>query len=87
MSPLDLIRGRDGKMVLSKLQAATFHLLLAITVAWITWRKAEFLIEMWLLYAGVAIGHATFDKTAAQIKDFKERKLAKQPDTSPDKLP
>lgn len=75
MSPLDLIRGHDGKMVLTKLQAATFHFLLAVTVAWITWVKQEFLDSMWGLYAAVAVGHAVLDKTGTQIKDFKEKKL------------
>lgn len=75
----DLIVGKDGKLVLTKLQAATFHLLLAVTVAGVTWFKREFNIEMWALYAAVAVGHAVFDKTSAQVKDFKDRQLDKEP--------
>jgi hypothetical protein len=88
MSPLDLIRGRDGRMVLTKLQAATFHALLAATVASITatrlwkfWHSELtdfpnlFDATMWGLYAAVAVGHAVIDKTGAQVKDFKDRKL------------
>lgn len=90
MSPLDLIRGDDGKMVLTKLQAATFHLLLATTVATVTAvriyryvRSGEpptggellFDVTMWGLYAAVAVGHAVIDKTGAQINAFKNRQL------------
>jgi hypothetical protein len=94
MSLLDLIRGRDGRLVLTKLQAATFHLLLALTVASITairlvkFYRSEltdypnlFDATMWGLYAAVAVGHAVIDKTGAQVKDFKDRKL--EADTAP----
>lgn len=75
MNPLDLIRGADGKMVLTKLQAATFHALLAVTVGWVTWLKRDFVESMWTLYAMVAVGHAVIDKTGAQIAAFKDKKL------------
>jgi len=90
MSPLDLIRGTDGRMVLTKLQAATFHLLLALTVSSVTGVRiyrylksgepptgGELLFDfaMWSLYAGAAIGHAVIDKTGAQINAFQNRKL------------
>ena len=74
-NPFDLITGDDGKVVLTKLQAATFHLLLAVTVCFITILKRDFLMEMWLLYAAVAVGHAVIDKTGAQVAAFKDRKL------------
>jgi len=90
MSPLDLIRGDDGKMVLTKLQAATFHALLAATVASVTTVRlyryiksgepptgGEFLFDaaMWTLYGAIAVGHAVIDKTGAQVSAFKNRKL------------
>lgn len=75
MSPLDLIRGQDGRMVLTKVQAATFHFLLAVTVGWVTWIKRDFVDGMWTLYAAVAVGHAVLDKTGAQIAAFKDKKL------------
>ena len=75
MSPLDLIRGADGKMVLTKLQAATFHALLAVTVGWVTWIKRDFVEAMWILYSAVAVGHAVIDKTGAQIAAFKNAQL------------
>ena len=75
MSPLDLIRGADGRMVLTKLQAATFHALLALTVGWVTWIKRDFVESMWMLYSAVAVGHAVIDKTGAQIAAFKTAKL------------
>lgn len=75
MSPLDLIRAKDGSMSLTKLQAATFHFLLAVTVGWVTWIRRDFLEGMWTLYSAVAVGHAVLDKTGAQIAAFKDRKL------------
>lgn len=75
MSPLDLIRSRDGSMSLTKLSASTFHLSLATTVAWLTFKTQAFNETMWLLYAGIAVGHATYDKTMATVKDFKDKKL------------
>ena len=75
MSLLDLIRSKDGSMSLTKLQAAAFHFLLALTVAWVTWIKRDFVEGMWLLYSAVAVGHAVIDKTAAQVAAFKGRQL------------
>lgn len=75
MSPLDLIRSRDGSMSLTKLAASTFHLLLAATVGWLTYRNQRFDESMWLLYSAFAVGHATYDKTLAAVADFKTRAL------------
>ena len=75
MSPLDLIRSRDGSMSLTKLSASTFHALLATTVAWLTYKTQKFNEAMWMLYSALAVGHATYDKTMATIKDFKDKKL------------
>lgn len=83
MSPLDLVRGRDGKMVLTKLQAATFHLLLALTVAAVSYLEKRFIPEMWTFYGMCAIGHAIYDKTAAQVKDFKDKKLQQEVNVPP----
>lgn len=73
MSPLDLIRSRDGSMSLTKLAASTAHFSMAFFVAWLTWKNQRFDMDMWSLYAGIAILHATFDKTAAMVKDFKDK--------------
>lgn len=79
MSPLDLVRSRDGSMSLTKLAASTFHLSLATTVVWITYLTRTFDVEMWLLYAGFAVGHATYDKTMATVKAFKDSITPKEP--------
>lgn len=79
---MDLVTGQDGKLVMTKLQAATFHFLLAATVAYVTFTKAAFLVEMWALYAAVAVGHAVIDKTSAQLKDFKEKQLENRTGTA-----
>lgn len=76
MSPLDLVRSRDGSMSLTKLAAATFHASLATTVAWLTYRSQSFNEAMWLLYAGFSVGHATWDKTMATFKDIKTQKTS-----------
>jgi uncharacterized membrane protein YcjF (UPF0283 family) len=79
VSPLDLMRAKDGSMSLTKLAATTFHFLLAVTVAGVTWIKRDFIESMWMLYAAVAVGHAVVDKAGAQISAFKGRQLEKEP--------
>lgn len=75
MSPLDLIRSRDGSMSQTKLAASCFHFALFVTVCWVTWLKQDFEMEMWILYGGFAVGHASTDKVLASVKGFKEKKL------------
>lgn len=75
MSPLDIVKSRDGSLSQTKLAAACFHFLIFLTVAYITWAKQEFQVDMWMLYATVAVGHSAYDKTLANIKDFKDKKL------------
>ena len=86
LNPMDLIRSRDGSLSLTKLAASTFHILIALTVGWITWIKQDFVESMWMLYAAVAVGHAVVDKTGAQIADFKDRKLEVEATTQPGTL-
>lgn len=72
---MDLVVGRDGKLVLTKLQAACFHLALFVTVCYLTWKKQEFIEAMWGLYAAVAVGHAFLDKTGTQVSAYANKKL------------
>lgn len=72
---MDLLVGDDGKLVLTKVQASTFHALLAATVAYVTYLKQDFIVEMWSLYAAVAVGHAVIDKSAKQWQDYKTKQL------------
>lgn len=60
---------------MTKLAAATGHFLFAATVAWITYIDRVFHLEMWSLYIGTAVAHATYDKTLAAVMAFKGRKL------------
>jgi hypothetical protein len=85
VSLLDLIRSRDGSLSQTKLAASCFHLAMFVTVCWITYVKRDFVLDMWVLYAGVAVGHAVVDKAGAQIQDFKTKKLDKE--TQPGTLP
>ena len=72
---LTLIASKDGSLSLTKLAAACFHFALFSTACWLTYRKAEWIAEMWTLYAMVAVGHAAFDKTAAQVKAVKDKQI------------
>jgi hypothetical protein len=74
MTPLDLIRAKDGSMSLTKLAAATAHGLMAAGFGLVTWQKG-FISELWLIYGGYALGHAVLDKAGAQVADFKNKKL------------
>lgn len=78
MSPLDLIRSKDGSMSLTKLAASTFHFLLAVWVSWHTYTKG-FSETVWLLYGSFAVGHAAYDKSLAVVNSFKNKKLDTQP--------
>ena len=73
--PSDIILSRDGKIALTKVAAATFHLNIAIAVAYVTYKNGTFDIGMWTLYGTFAVGHAAYDKTSAQVKAFKDAKL------------
>lgn len=75
MSPLDLVRSRDGSMSLTKLAAATGHFLFAVAVAWLTYIDRRFDQNMWSLYIATAVLHASYDKTLAAVMAFKDRKL------------
>lgn len=75
MNPLDLVVSKDGSLSLTKLAASCFHFAIFVTVCWLTYIKREFLFEMWGLYAAVAVGHASYDKTLANVRAFKDRKL------------
>lgn len=87
MSPLDLIRSRDGSLSLTKLAATTFHLSMAVACVSITAARLVRFIEtlnapidspifeigMWTLWAGVAVGHAVVDKAGAQVAAYKDK--------------
>jgi hypothetical protein len=77
MKIADLVQSRDGSLSLTKLAASTAHLLMASGFFVITWRQG-FIPDLWLIYGGFAIGHATVDKVAAQVKDFKDQQLKGQ---------
>jgi len=77
MSPLDLIRSSgDGSLSLTKLAATTAHALMAVAFfKQQVWGDPTFNETAWMVYGLFAIGHAAYDKTSAQVKDFKDRKL------------
>ena len=74
MKVLNLITSKDGSLSLTKLAACTFHLTLAVWVSWTTYTKG-FNLEIWVLYGGFAVGHATYDKTMATVSAFKNRQI------------
>lgn len=77
MSPLDLIRAKDGSMSLTKLAASTAHALMAAMFLRITFREG-YIEGLWLIYGTLAISHAAVDKGMALTKAFKDAKLEKE---------
>lgn len=78
----DLITAPDDSLSLTKLAAATAHFLMAAAFCkQQVVGDAPFNEAMWLCYGGFAIAHAAYDKTSAQVKDFKEKKLEQQAGT------
>lgn len=77
MSPLDLVRGRDGTMDLTKLSATSAHLLMAAAFCRMQVLPAapEFSETLWMVYGGFAIFHHLANKGAAMFADFKDKKL------------
>lgn len=87
-SVMDLVTGKDGKLVLTKMSAASFHLVLFLTVSAISavriykyfnneqmdW-PGVFDGVMWGIYGSFAVVHAIVDKTGTQITQFKEKQL------------
>jgi hypothetical protein len=64
-NPLDMVTNSEGKLVLTKLQAATFHASIAMAALYITWKSGTFNLDMWQLYAIASVGHHILDKGAA----------------------
>lgn len=82
MSPLDLIRAKDGSMSLTKLAAATAHALMAAGFARITWTTG-YVEGLWVTYGGLTVIHAMGDKAVARFAAFKDKKLdAETPGTT-----
>lgn len=72
----DLVTAPDGSLSLTKLAASTAHFLMAVSFFRLqVLGESEFNETLWLVYGGFAIAHASYDKTAAMVKDFKEKKL------------
>lgn len=72
---LSLICSRDGSLSLTKLAAATAHLLMAAAFVRLQVVGGSFDEVLWLVYGGFAITHAVVDKGSAQIAQFKREKL------------
>jgi hypothetical protein len=73
--PLGLVTSKDGSLSLTKLSAATAHAFMALSFFRLQVLGGEFNETLWLVYGGFAIAHAAYDKTAAQVKAFKERQI------------
>jgi hypothetical protein len=78
MKLTDLIQSKDGSLSLTKLAAATGHLNVAIAFVWVTYDKG-FIAEMWALYLGGVVLHASVDKGMAVINAFKTKQLEPKP--------
>jgi hypothetical protein len=75
----DIVRSKDGSLSLTKLAASTAHALMAAAFFRLQVLGAsEFNEMLWVVYGGFAIAHATYDKTVATVKDFKDRKANRE---------
>lgn len=76
MKLASLVTARDGSLSLTKLAAATAHLLMAVAFLRLqVLGDAPFNEVLWLVYGGFAIAHAAYDKTAAMVKDVREKRI------------
>ncbi len=78
---MNFVRGlvcssRDGSLSLTKLAAATAHLLMAGAFFRMQVLEGAFDYALWVAYGGFAIAHATYDKTAAMWSEYKSKKEA-----------
>jgi hypothetical protein len=82
MKLTELVCTPDGELSLTKLAACTAHLGMAAAFFRSQVLGAcAFNSELWLVYAGFAIGHASYDKTLGVVRGLTEQRLdaAKQP--------
>jgi hypothetical protein len=71
-----LITARDGTVSLTKLAAATAHFLMAAAFLRLqVLGDAPFNEMLWIVYGGFSIAHAAYDKTAAMVKDVREKRI------------
>ncbi len=73
MKITDLILSKDGSISLTKVAACTAHLSMAINFWLVSFGKAQFIWDLWLIYAGLTIGHASADKGMKIWQAIKER--------------
>lgn len=81
----DLVKSRDGSLSLTKLAAATAHFLMAVAFIrlQVLAESADFNESLWLIYGMFAIGHASYDKTANMVKEYRERSRGATPHEEP----
>lgn len=63
----------DGSGSVTKTFVTLAHVLLFLTVIFVTILKRDFHFEMWSLYLGATIFHATYDKTMAVVSEYKNK--------------
>ena len=72
MKLAELITSKDGSLSYTKLAACTGHLVLASSFIMLTWKNG-FIGEMWMIYAGFTVGHASYAKTLQIVKSIKDK--------------
>lgn len=70
-----LFVGEDGKFSYTKFFAIVFHIQLAISVGWRTYKDETFDTNMWWLYAALAAGHVTVNKALSAFQSVQNRKI------------
>lgn len=64
----------DGSLSLSRLAAATAHILAAIFFVYWNLTEEKFNWDLWVIYLGFATGHAIWDKSWMTTKGVKNDK-------------
>lgn len=73
-----LVVGEDGALSYSKIFALVFHVQLAFSVGWRTYKDSTFDVDMWYLYAVFAVGHVTVNKALSTLQSVQNRKIDAQ---------
>lgn len=72
---MKLFVGDDGKFSYTKFFAIVFHIQLAVSVGWRTYKDSSFDSDMWWFYGAMAAGHVTINKAISAIQQFQNKKI------------
>jgi hypothetical protein len=71
----EMVCAKDGSVSMTRVAGCFAHFSLFV---WF-WREnylRGFVADQWIIYGGLTIAHAFADKTAAMVRDFKDKHVA-----------